>query len=215
MRTLRMATKHMIMNTKKRCQNNQHSADRASHQHTKGPSSFYMHDSPKAFNHLKLTESQNFLDLGCGAGDYSLHAAQLVGHSGQVYALDCHVGMLNGLKNEAEKQGLNNIQTAVADVFKPLPIQAKSIDVCMLATVLHAKDVFAKTPILFNEIKRVLKPNGRLAIIECKKEKMPFGPPIELRLAPEEIEAELSLHKFKKSDLIDLNFNYMLVFSYT
>jgi len=172
-----------------------------------------MHDSKKVFDQLNLMDGQAFLDLGCGAGDYSLCAARQIGQSGHVYALDLLENTLNELKNEAVSEGLNNVHTMVADIFKPIAIPDKSVDVCMLATVLHSENVLEKTRILFSEIKRVLKPGGRLAIIECKKEKMPFGPPVEFRVAPHELESNLYLYDFRMVNYTDLGYNYMIMFS--
>ncbi len=196
----------------KACHNKHHTPNRKHHRRGRGPSSFGMHDSEKAFERLKLQEGNTFLDLGCGAGEYSLYAAKLVGASGNVLSMDIGVEMLEGLREEAEKSELNNIQTMVADVFKPLSVEGSSIDVCMLATVLHAHNVIEKSYVLFDEIRRVLKPGGRLAIIECKKEEMLFGPSIEFRVAPEELEKALFFYGFKKVDYMDLGFNYMILF---
>jgi ubiquinone/menaquinone biosynthesis C-methylase UbiE len=58
---------------------------------------------------------------------------------------------------------------------------------------------------LLNEICRVLKPGGQLAIIECKKEEMPFGPPLHMRLSWEEIEDEVTQYGFEKIDAVILD----------
>lgn len=200
------------MDNKKPCHGKHHVQNRKHLKRGRGPSSFGMHDSEQAFEHLALQEGDTFLDLGCGAGEYSLYAANLVGSSGKVFSLDIGEEMLEGLRKEAEKSGLENIQTLVADIFKPLVIKKNSVDICMLATVLHAKNVIEKASVLFNEVRRVLKPNGRLVIIECKKEEMLFGPPIEFRVSPKELEKSLFLYGFKKVDYMDLGFNYMILF---
>lgn len=200
------------MNKKIKCHNKQYIPKCNHHNRGVRPSSFEMHDSEQVFERLKLKNGNTFLDLGCGAGEYSLYAAKLVGKFGIVYALDIVEKILKELINEASQAGLNNIKTIVADVFKPFPIEDLSIDTCMLATVLHAENVLDKSSVLFNEIRRVLKPGGHLAIIECKKEVMLWGPPIELRIAPEELEKELLLYGFHRIDYMDLGLNYMLLF---
>jgi hypothetical protein len=65
---------------------------------------------------------------------------------------------------------------------------------------------------LFKKIQRILKPSGRLAIIECKKEKQPFGPPMHLRISPQEMEASLSPIGLKKIDYQDLGYTYLIQF---
>ena len=52
-----------------------------------GISSYNRFDVNLVFEKLDLKEGQIFLDLGCGAGDYSIKASSYVGDSGIVYAL--------------------------------------------------------------------------------------------------------------------------------
>ena len=109
--------------------------------------------------------------------------------------------------------GLGNVQAMVADLTAPLPLEDKLIDLCFLATVLHALDPAVDGKILFPEIRRVLEPGGRLAIIECKKEHPSFGPPIQMRLSPEDIEKAIRPYGFEKLGLTDLRYNYLIQFS--
>jgi tRNA-Thr(GGU) m(6)t(6)A37 methyltransferase TsaA len=81
-----------------------------------------------------------------------------------------------------------------------------------VATVLHIPAVSKHLRGVFDEIRRVLKPGGRLAVIECKKEKMPFGPPKAMRLSPDEIEHSIGQGDFKKLGMVDLGYNCLLHF---
>jgi SAM-dependent methyltransferase len=180
--------------------------------HRRGPSSFAMHDPELVFGGLKLKEGDVFLDLGCGSGDYAIHASKLVGDSGSVYALDIWEELIGGLIEEANAQGLRNIKAMVSDITRPLPVEDQSVDVCLIATVLHMPNVAENHRSLFGEIRRVLKPDGRVAVIECKKKDLPFGPPLEARLAPEELEDLIAPAGFKKVDLVDLGYNYLIQF---
>jgi hypothetical protein len=58
-----------------------------------------------------------------------------------------------------------------------------------------------------------LKPGGRLAIIECKKEEQPFGPTFPIRLSPEELESSIARYGFERPELVDLGYNYMIIFA--
>ena len=129
----------------------------------RGPSSFWMHDPEVVFDALALKPGDHFLDLGCGPGEYSIYAATRVGDSGVVHALEKWGYMVEGLKQEAQAQGLNNLKPMTADITEPLPIEDKSIDVCLLSTVLHIFGLSRIERPLFNEIRRVLKPGGRVA----------------------------------------------------
>lgn len=183
-----------------------------SSKHTRGPSSYGMHDAQLVFNALKLKCGDRFLDLGCGPGNYALQAARLVGDAGIVYALDKAPQMIAGLAAEARNQRIKNIRAMVCDITEPLPLQDHCVDVCLMATVLHIPTVAKGGTMLFTEIHRVLKPGGRLAIIECKKEDMPFGPPKDMRWSPAEVGNAVVKYGFKKLNLVDLGYNYMLQF---
>ena len=44
------------------------------------------------------------------------------------------------------------------------------------------------------EVKRLLKSNGKLAIVEIKKEDTPFGPPLDMRISPEKLRTIIDLN---------------------
>ena len=178
----------------------------------RGPSSFWMHDPDVVFDFLALKQGDSVLDLGCGPGEYSIHAAGIVGDSGVVHALEKWDYMIDGLKEEAAARGLSNIKPITADITEPLPINDQSVDVCLLSTVLHIFKLSKIEKTLFTEIRRILKPDGRVAVIECKKEDRPSGPPKHMRVSPEELEASIMKYGFKKLGLKDLGYNYMIQF---
>jgi len=178
----------------------------------RGPSSFWMHDPRQIFQEVNLKKGDTFLDLGCGAGDYSLYAAREVGDQGSVHAVDIRKELTDALMKKADSAGLKNITATTADLSDPLPFDDNSVDVCFLSTVLHAVDLTRVADTLFSEIRRLLTPKGRLIIIECKKEEMCFGPPLSMRLSPEELEHLIPKYGFEKIDLTDLGYNYMLIF---
>ncbi|WP_347490506.1 class I SAM-dependent methyltransferase [Desulfoscipio sp. XC116] len=164
------------------------------------------------FEKLALNEGDTLLDLGCGAGDYSLYAAKIVGESGNVYALDLWQDMLDKVCEEAATQGIHNIHPVVSDIRKRINIPDKSIDACLIATVLHTLDFSLAQTKLFAELKRTIKFLGKLAIIECKKENTFHGPPLHMRISPEELEKGLGEYGFKKIDYADWGTNYMALF---
>jgi len=179
----------------------------------KGVSSFMLHDSTLIFNELNLKKGNHVLDIGCGAGDYSIQASKDVGDEGIVYALDRWDEVINNLSKKADSQGLKNIKAVVSDIVHRLPIEDNSIDVCLLATVLHIPDVIKAEEVLFAEIRRVLKLDGRIAIVEIKKKEMPFGPPLDMRLSPEDVERLVMKYGFSKASYIDLGYSYMIQFT--
>lgn len=176
----------------------------------RGPSSFRMHDSEKVFEQLELKSGYTFVDLGCGPGDYSLKAGEIVGIKGRVYAVDISPYSLELFKEKLSLSGLFNIDIICEDITSTLPIRESEADICFISTVLHTMRSEEVKEKLFIEIGRILKKNGKLAIIECKKEEMSFGPPIKMRYSPEEIDEEAQKYGFEKIGYTDLGSNYMV-----
>jgi len=178
-----------------------------------GPSSAWMHEPKMVLEHLPLKDGHVFVDLGCGAGDYTVEAAKIVGSSGNVYAFDRWQPLIESLSKTANALGLMNIVALTADITSPLPMQNNSVDVVFIATVLHIFELQKAGPSIFSEVFRMLKPEGHLAVVECKKEEQSFGPPKHMRNAPDEVEALAVSCGFKKIDYTDLGYNYMLQFA--
>ncbi|MGV8123729.1 MAG: class I SAM-dependent methyltransferase [Candidatus Xenobiia bacterium LiM19] len=199
------------MNCHRECLDGQHF--RHSGECTKHPSSYAMHDASLVFDGLGLKDGDTFLDLGCGSGEYSVKASGMVGESGTVYALDICEETIKGFAGEIALQGIHNIRTVVSDIRDRLPLEDGCIDVCLIATVLHALDMTVVGKKLCGEVIRLLRQGGHLAVIECKKEDTPFGPPMHMRISPEELEEILREHHFERRSCLDLGNNYMISFS--
>ena len=80
--------------------------------------SFGMINSELAFNQMGLKKGCSFLDVGCGAGDYSIRAADIVGESGVVYALDRWKDVISSLDAKAISRGIRNIKPMQCDITK-------------------------------------------------------------------------------------------------
>lgn len=182
------------------------------HSHGRGPSSFWMHDPDVIFGEIGLKGGESFLDMGCGPGDYAIYAAKIVGDEGAIYAIDRWDDMIRSLLQEAGSQGLKNIIGIVSDITTTLPLKDNCVDVCFISTVLHTLDINKAMIPLLDEVRRVLKPTGRLAIIECKKQAAPFGPPIHMCLSLEEVEEIVTPYSFVKIGFTDLGYNYLIQF---
>ena len=66
---------------------------------------------------------------------------------------------------------------------------------------------------IFTGVGRVLRPQGRVAVLECKKEDKPVGPPMEMRLSPEGISSVAAKAGFEKAGYLDPGYNYLISFS--
>ena len=179
--------------------------------HGAGKSTFELVDLERVLQALRLTRQTVFLDLGCGVGNYTVPVAEAIGRLGRVYGVDAWQEGLDELKKKASAKGLHNIETIHADLNEHIPLGDREVDVCFMATVLHDLLRDDSGEKVLREIDRVLKPGGRLSIIEFKKVEDGPGPPLSVRLSPEETEKVVVPIGFIKERIIDLGpFHYML-----
>jgi len=179
-----------------------------------GKSSFDLIEPARLLEQLPLQQGITFLDLGCGAGNYTLAVAEAIGKHGVVVALDLWPPGIEGLQERAAAAGRRNIRAMLADISKLIPLGDHSVDVCLMATVLHDLAEFGMAEGALGEARRVLKPGGALAVVEFDKVEGPPGPPLRIRLAPEEVENLAAPYGFKKSRMARIGpYNYLLLFT--
>ena len=178
-----------------------------------GKSSFNLIDAGALFSELSLEKGTAFLDLACGSGAYAIAASREVGGQGRVYAVDLWKEGIDALRTDAAGKGATNISTFIADISKHIPIEDNSIDVCLAATVLHDLVEDGADQGTLHELKRVLKPEATLAVVEFKKIQGPPGPPVQIRLAPGELEDLLAPFGFRPVKTEDIGpYNYLSLY---
>ena len=150
-------------------------------------------------------------DLGCGNGFYVLPAAQMVGSSGSVIAVDVMEAKLAATVSIANQFGYKNVRVVQADLSKPIfDIPAGSCDLVIVGNILHQ---ISPQSGLISNIYRILKSQGRVVIVEWKKTATPFGPPIDKRVDQEKLEVLLMQAGFRKSkDLLADGYHYAVLF---
>lgn len=103
-----------------------------------------------------LARGMTMLDAGSGTGVIAAEAQQIVGGSGRVVALDPSLGMLG----QAARRG---VRTRIRGVAEALPFASGTFDFLSMGYALrHVPDLRAT----FAEYRRVLKPGGKLLILE-------------------------------------------------
>lgn len=111
---------------------------------------------------LALRPGMKVLDVGCGPGRLTLPAAQRVGPTGEVVALDIQPGMLRRVAQKAETAGLTNIRRVQAGAGEG-KLEPNVFDRALLVTVLG--EIPDQTAAL-TEIFSALKPGGILSVTE-------------------------------------------------
>ncbi len=133
---------------------------------------------------LDLKPGQSVADIGAGTGYFSVRLARQPAAL-TVYAVDIEPSMVEYLKTRAAKEGLKNVVAVQASADSPnLPAP---VDLVLIVDTYHH---IANRVDYFRRLRSSLKPAGRIAIIDFKKD-APTGPPAEFRLTPPQIRAEL------------------------
>lgn len=178
-----------------------------------GKSSYGLVDAEVLFEAMDLREDKVILDLACGVGNYALALAARTGPGGTIHAVDLWEEGIAALQSEAAARKISWIHPAVADISRQIPLDDHCVDVCLMATVLHdLKQDNTHTGTL-NELRRVLKPLGTLAVVEFKKIDGPPGPPPHVRLSPAETEAVLAPFGFVRDRVTEVGpFTYLALF---
>ena len=112
----------------------------------------------KVLEEVGIKPGLRVLDYGCGPGGYVADAAERVGESGTVYALDIHPLAIQRVQDVARKRQLTNVETICSDCETGLPDNC--VDIVLLYDIFH---MLNDPQAILAELHRVLKPDGVLS----------------------------------------------------
>ncbi|HEX8600446.1 MAG TPA: class I SAM-dependent methyltransferase [Chloroflexia bacterium] len=110
-----------------------------------------------------LRPGDHVLDVGCGTGALALRAARRVGPTGIVWGIDAAPEMIEVARGKARRRR-NTAQFQVAAVER-MPFPDASFDVVLNTLVMHQLPGDLRRRALA-EIKRVLRPGGRVLLVD-------------------------------------------------
>ena len=111
-------------------------------------------------NIASLKKGETVLDLGAGGGLDVFLAAKQVGPNGKIYGVDMTPEMISKARDNAAKGNYKNVEFLLGEI-EHLPLPNHSINVIISNCVVNLST--NKTRV-FNEVFRVLKEGGRIAI---------------------------------------------------
>ena len=127
-----------------------------------------------SFKELQLKEGMTVCDLGCGNGYWTLPMARDVGSTGRVLAVDIQPEMLQKLRERSAKFNYTHIEPIRSTVSDP-KLPENQVDLLLMVDVYHE---FSHPESMLWGIRRSLKPNGVVALLEYREEdpRVPIKP---------------------------------------
>jgi SAM-dependent methyltransferase len=163
-----------------------------------------------ALDAIGLKPGMTVAEVGAGTGYVALRMAKRVGPGGQVYANDLQPEMLDKLRQNAVKAGLANVRTVLGGETDP-KLPAGRMDLIILVDVYHE---FSQPQKMLQGIRAALKPDGRLVLLEYRKEdpSVPIRP--EHKMSVAEAKTEVEAEGFRLGPVIEtLPRQHILVFT--
>ncbi|HBY60197.1 MAG TPA: SAM-dependent methyltransferase [Solibacterales bacterium] len=159
---------------------------------------------------LDIKPGMVLADIGAGVGYYTEKLARLAGPEGKVYATEIQPGMLARLKKRMNAAGLANYE-AVLSPRGGTGLPDGSIDLALLVDVYHE---FDQPQLMLALIRQALKADGRLVLIEFRKEDSWIPIREEHKMTVTEAKRELEAEGFKLQKAISdrLPWQHILIF---
>ena len=153
----------------------------------------------QALDALGIRAGMVVADVGAGTGYMSLRMARRVGPTGKVYANDLQPEMLQKLRSKSQREKLSNVETVQGTESDP-KLPPNTMDLVLLVDVYHE---FSQPQAMLDKIRESLKPDGRLVLLEYRKEdpKVPIRP--EHKMSVAEVKTEVEAEGYKLDQVIE------------
>ncbi len=170
-------------------------------------------DSTEILARLGVKTGAKIADLGCGgAGHFIIPAANLVGKSTTVYAVDILKSVLRSVVSKARLEGVSNIKSIWSnlEIAGATKIKAQSLDFALLINILFQSK---NDDQIIKEATRLLKSGGKLLVADWNKVLTSFGPAPVDRIKPEAVKKIAKDLNLKLIDEFDAgNYHFGLIF---
>jgi len=163
----------------------------------------------KAIAALDITPGQSVADVGAGSGYYTVRLAERVGATGKVYASDVQPQMVALLTERIKRDRLTQVEVVQATETDPR-LPANQFDLILMVDVYHE---LARPQEVLRHLRAALKPDGRLVLIEFRKESAWVPIREEHKMSVSEARMELEAESYRFDRVIDvLPWQHILVF---
>jgi ubiquinone/menaquinone biosynthesis C-methylase UbiE len=163
----------------------------------------------KAIEALGIRRGNVVADVGAGSGYYTMRLAEAVGEQGRVYATDIQPAMLALIRKKVEAARVRNVELVLGTQTDP-KLPAAALDLALLVDVYHE---LQQPQTFVRALARALRPDGRLVLIEFRKESAWVPIREEHKMSVREARLELEAEGFRFDRVVDvLPWQHILVF---
>ncbi len=163
----------------------------------------------RAIELMKFEKGMSVADIGAGVGYYTLRIAEIVGPTGKVYANELQPEMLQILKQRIREKKASNVEAILGTEHDPKLPEA-CCDVILMVDVYHE---FSAPIDMLAKLRAALKPNGRMILLEYRKED-PYVPiRLEHKMSIKEAKLEVEAEGFTLEQVLhELPWQHVLIF---
>jgi arsenite methyltransferase len=159
---------------------------------------------------LSLKPGEVIADIGAGSGYFTFHFARHVGEKGRIYAVDVSSDMILHVNHRIRELKTSNVVSILADPDDPL-LPDQSVNRFFVCNVWHHIENQTK---YLSLMKKMLKPGGEIIMIDFHKKELPIGPPIQMKIAREDLIKQMENSGFRLAkEHTFLPYQYFLVFT--
>jgi ubiquinone/menaquinone biosynthesis C-methylase UbiE len=159
---------------------------------------------------LQIPPGAAVADIGAGSGYITLLLSAAVGPTGRVFANDLQPQMIEILRRRLASQNVTNVTLVQGSIDDP-NLPPASVDLALMVDVYHE---LSRPQAMLQKLRTALKPGGRLALLEYRKEDPAIPIKFEHKMSIQEAKAELEAEGFKLSKVDEtLPRQHILIFT--
>jgi SAM-dependent methyltransferase len=159
---------------------------------------------------MKIAKGSSVADIGAGSGYITVKLADRVGPAGRVFATDLQPQMLEILRRRLADQRIQNV-TLVQGAIDDPNLPPASVDLELMVDVYHE---LSQPQAMLRGLREALKPNGRLVLLEYRKEDRTIPIRLEHKMSVAEAKLEVEHEGFTLAEVDEsLPWQHILIFT--
>lgn len=148
----------------------------------------YQHPD-KVLEYLGDISNKKIMDIGAGSGYFSVKLAE---KGAKVIAADVNDEFQMALKKRVEENSIENIELRKIPFDNP-GLSKKEVDIVLIVNTYHHID---DRSVYFSKVKKGIKENGELVVIDFYKKELPVGPNTDHKISKDVVIKELQQAAF-------------------